>query len=215
MKKRMFRSLIHLTLAVCLLTALLCGCRGVESCPAAPEQTADTSLFLTEPGSWDGDVPQDIIELIDTAGHRVTRTATAPGILHGQRYHMELDDDKLHAVSVYKYENAADAAAEAACKKLGVHAVTGRIATGDWFATRSPRSEEMVARFAPTVCEMEACAIAQVCLRNNVKFMAIKSVSDRLTSEKQADEFFDYGEAIKKLDGIMLRFTEKLMEVMA
>lgn len=115
MKKRMFRSLIHLTLAVCLLTALLCGCRGVESCPAAPEQTADTSLFLTEPGSWDGDVPQDIIELIETAGHRVTRTATAPGILHGQRYHMELDDDKLHAVSVYKYENAEDAAAEAAC----------------------------------------------------------------------------------------------------
>ena len=115
MKKRMFRSLIYLTLAVCLLTALLCGCRGVESCPAAPEQTADTSLFLTEPGSWDGDVPQDIIELIETAGHRVTRTATAPGILHGQRYHMELDDDKLHAVSVYKYENAEDAAAEAAC----------------------------------------------------------------------------------------------------
>lgn len=121
----------------------------------------------------------------------------------------------VSTVDRIEFPTADLATAQKVLTELDIPFVTGRIATGDWFATRSARSEEMVERFAPTVCEMEACAIAQVCLRNNVKFMAIKSVSDRLTSEKQADEFFDYGEAIRKLDGIMLHFTEKLMEVMA
>ena len=109
-----------LVFALFFCAVLLGGCRGVESCPAAdpsaaPEETTETALFLTEPNNWEGDAPQAVIDLIEDAGHQVSRISTDPSILHGQRYHMELDGDKLHAVAVYRYGSAADAAAEAAC----------------------------------------------------------------------------------------------------
>ena len=46
---------------------------------------------------------------------------------------------------------------------------------------------------------MEGCAIAQVCLRNNVRFVSVKSVSDRLFGGRQKEEYFDFGAAIQKL----------------
>lgn len=103
----MRKSLLILS-AVLLLALPLAGCRGVESCPAEPD-------ILTQANNWEGDAPQDVIDVIEAAGHRISRISTEPSILHGQRYHMELDDDKQHAVTVYKYESAEAAAAEAAC----------------------------------------------------------------------------------------------------
>lgn len=106
----MKKILLYLFTAL-LCTAALTGCKGTESCPAAPDSTP----FLTEPANWEGDAPQEVIDLIENAGHRVSRVSTDPSILHGQRCHMELDGDKLHAVAVYQYESAAAAAAEADC----------------------------------------------------------------------------------------------------
>lgn len=103
----MKKSLLVLML-ILLFLLLLTGCRGVESCPAEPD-------ILTQANNWEGDAPQDVIDVIEAAGHRVSRTSTEPSILHGQRYHMELDGDKLHAVAVYKYESEETAAVEAAC----------------------------------------------------------------------------------------------------
>ena len=99
--------------------------------------------------------------------------------------------------------------------EMDVEAITGRVATGDWFATGCDRSREIIDRFHPTLVEMEGCAIAQVCLRNNVRFVALKSVSDRLFSEKQADEYFDFGEALEKLGKIILPLALKLQELEA
>ena len=65
-------------------------------------------------------------------------------------------------------------------KSLGVAVSTGRVATGDWFATKCPRAEWIRDTFSPLLLEMEGCAIAQVCLRNEVRFVALKSVSDHL-----------------------------------
>ena len=61
-------------------------------------------------------------------------------------------------------------------KDLGFNAGIGRVATGDWFAVKGDRSAWIRDTFQPTLVEMEGCAIAQVCLRNNVKFVAVKSV---------------------------------------
>lgn len=51
-----------------------------------------------------------------------------------------------------------------------------------------------------------------MCLRNGVKFTALKSVSDRLCQENNAEEFFNYAEAMEKLNGIVLPFARALRD---
>ena len=99
---------------------------------------------------------------------------------------------------------------QAMLKEDGVETITGRVATGDWFATGCDRAREIIDRFQPTLVEMEGCAIAQVCLRNDVRFVAVKSVSDRLFSENQTAEYFDFGQALENLGKIILPLALKL-----
>lgn len=102
------------------------------------------------------------------------------------------------------------------CQELlrqeGADSVLGRVASGDWFAVNCDRAKWIVDTFRPTVVEMEGCAIAQVCLRNNVRFAAVKSVSDRLFSEKQVEEFFDFPAAMEALGKLILPLALKLRE---
>lgn len=97
-------------------------------------------------------------------------------------------------------------------KDLGVSAVTGRVATGDWFATKGDRSAFIRDTFSPLLVEMEGGAIAQVCLRNGVTFVSLKSVSDHLFSDDQAAEYFDFGQALENLGAVILPFAKKLQE---
>ena len=96
---------------------------------------------------------------------------------------------------------------------LGYTATTGRVATGDWFATKGSRAEWIRDTFSPLLVEMEGCAIAQVCLRNGVKFVAVKSVSDHFFSENQAEEYFDFGQALENMGKVVLPLAKKLQEV--
>ena len=95
-------------------------------------------------------------------------------------------------------------------KELGVEAVTGRVATGDWFGVGGKRAEWIRDTFHPLLLEMEGCAVAQVCLRNNVRFAALKSVSDRLFSQNQVEEYFDFGQALENLGAVVLPLAEAL-----
>lgn len=97
--------------------------------------------------------------------------------------------------------------------QLGYTATTGRVATGDWFATKGQRAQWIKDTFDPLLVEMEGCAIAQVCLRNNVKFVAVKSVSDHFFSENQAEEYFDFGQALANMGAVVLPLAKKLQEV--
>ncbi|MCI8910095.1 MAG: 5'-methylthioadenosine/S-adenosylhomocysteine nucleosidase [Oscillibacter sp.] len=99
-------------------------------------------------------------------------------------------------------------------RELGFDAVTGRVATGDWFAVGSPRAEWVRDTFSPLLVEMEGCAIAQVCLRNNVRFVSVKSVSDHLFQDRaaQAEEYFDFGQALEALGRAVLPLAKKLQE---
>jgi len=97
-------------------------------------------------------------------------------------------------------------------KELGVEHLTGKVATGDVFMTKGERSAWVADTFSPTLCEMEGCAIAQVCLRNGVKFTALKSVSDRLCSNDNASEYFNFGEAMAKLNTIVLPAAKALRD---
>ena len=94
--------------------------------------------------------------------------------------------------------------------KLDVPYLTGKVATGEVFMVKGERTDRVAALFAPTLCEMEGGAIAQVCLRNGVKFTALKSVSDRLCHENNADEFFNFPEAMEKLNRVVLPFAQAL-----
>ena len=96
---------------------------------------------------------------------------------------------------------------------LGYTATTGRVATGGWFATKGSRAEWIRDTFDPLLVEMEGCAIAQVCLRNGVKFVAVKSVSDHFFSENQAEEYFDFGQALENMGKVVLPLAKKLQEV--
>lgn len=92
----------------------------------------------------------------------------------------------------------------------GVAHRVGRLATGEVFMTKGDRADWVAKTFSPMLCEMEGGAIAQVCLRNGVKFTALKSVSDRLCRENNAEEYFNYGEAMAKLNGVVLPFAREL-----
>ena len=97
-------------------------------------------------------------------------------------------------------------------KDLDVEFLTGKVATGEVFMTKGDRCDWVEKNFSPALCEMEGGAIAQVCLRNGVKFTALKSVSDRLCHENNADEFFNFGEAMAKLNTIVLPVAQKLRD---
>ena len=92
----------------------------------------------------------------------------------------------------------------------GVEHQVGRVATGEVFMTKGARADWVAETFSPALCEMEGGAIAQVCLRNGVKFTALKSVSDRLCQENNAEEYFNYGEAMAKLNAVVLPFARAL-----
>ena len=96
--------------------------------------------------------------------------------------------------------------------ELGHPAKSGRVASGDWFAVKGHRAAWIRDTFHPVLTEMEGGAIAQVCLRNGTRFVALKSVSDHLFSERQAEEYFDFGEALEALGRVVLPFAQRLIE---
>lgn len=101
-------------------------------------------------------------------------------------------------------------AISALLSSLGVEHLTGRVATGDAFISGGSRADWVAETFSPVLCEMEGGAAAQVCLRNGVKFTALKSVSDRLCQENNAEEYFNYPQAMEKLNSIVLPFARAL-----
>ena len=95
-------------------------------------------------------------------------------------------------------------------KEQGGSAVTGRVATGDWFAVKGERAQWIRDTFSPLLVEMEGGAIAQVCLRNDVRFVSLKSVSDHLFSDNQKEEYFDFGQALEALGRVVLPLAQTL-----
>lgn len=98
--------------------------------------------------------------------------------------------------------------AKAAMDKTGLAYRTGVVATGDWFAVGGDRAQWIADTFHPLLCEMEGCAVAQVCCRNQVPFMALKSVSDCIFST--ADTYFSFPAAMEELNRVVMSFVSCL-----
>ncbi len=73
-------------------------------------------------------------------------------------------------------EKALGAVREAAPQ---VHAVPGRICSGDQFIASQTQKQAIVSAFGGKCCEMEGAAIAQVCWLNHVPFVILRAVSDK------------------------------------
>ncbi len=98
--------------------------------------------------------------------------------------------------------------AKAAMDKAGLTYRVGSVATGEWFATECARSRWIAETFHPLLIEMEGGAAAQVCLRNDVPFMALKSVSDCVLEHH--DFYFNFPEAMKDLNRAAMAFVDAL-----
>ncbi len=63
-------------------------------------------------------------------------------------------------------------------REQGVPYEVGLIASGDLFMTDGEYSREINRLLSPLACEMEGCAVAQVCYRFGIRFIVIKTASD-------------------------------------
>lgn len=61
------------------------------------------------------------------------------------------------------------------------------IATGDWFACAGNRLDWIKETYKPHLIDMEATAVAQVCYRNEVDFLAVKAVSDTVADGVESE----------------------------
>ena len=98
--------------------------------------------------------------------------------------------------------------ARAAMDRAGFPYRVGSVATGEWFATECDRARWIAATFHPLLIEMEGGAAAQVCLRNGVPFMALKSVSDCVLEHH--DFYFNFPQAMKDLNRVALALVDGL-----
>ena len=96
--------------------------------------------------------------------------------------------------------------------ELGIEAAAGRVATGDWFAVKGDRARWIQETFAPLLVEMEGGAIAQVCLRAGVPFVALKAVSDHLFADNQAEEYGNFQTALDALGRAVMPFVLALQK---
>ena len=96
--------------------------------------------------------------------------------------------------------------AKAAMDRTGRPYRVGGVATGEWFATKGDRARWIAETFHPLLVEMEGGAAAQVCLRNDVPFMALKSVSDCVLGDHNI--YFDFPKAMKDLNEAVMDFVD-------
>jgi adenosylhomocysteine nucleosidase len=87
---------------------------------------------------------------------------------------------------------------------MGYALTPGVVATGDWFGRDYDRAAEIRERFGALVCDMEACAAAQVCFRAGVPFQCFKVVTDHLFAARQDEEYQ------RNFDGAMHTLTDML-----
>ena len=116
----------------------------------------------------------------------------------------------VSTVNMVDFSTADLERAKAAMDKTGYPYRTGLCATGDWFGTMGQRADFIRDTFHPLLCEMEGGAVAQVCYRNRVPFMAIKSVSDCLTASQNYD--FDWPKAMEHLNDVVMAFVKEMEE---
>ena len=76
-----------------------------------------------------------------------------------------------------------------ALNAAGLDCRVGVVASGDWFGRDFDRAAAIRDRFSAHLCDMEAGAAAQVCLRCGIPFRCVRVVSDHLFHPSQYEEY--------------------------
>lgn len=89
----------------------------------------------------------------------------------------------------FKADETMIAKAKASCEKVNpdIHAVVGRIVTGDQFVADKATKERIVTLFNGFCTEMEGCAIAHACYLNKIPFVIIRAISDKADDSASMD----------------------------
>ena len=114
----------------------------------------------------------------------------------------------VSTVNRVEFPTAEPELARAAMDRTGLPYRVGSVATGEWFATECDRARWIADTFHPLLIEMEGGAAAQVCLRNDVPFLALKSVSDCVLEHH--DFYFNFPQAMKDLNRAAMAFVDEL-----
>lgn len=74
-----------------------------------------------------------------------------------------------------------------ASDKINLRSHIGTIMSGDQFINDKEKLKDLKRMFGGIACDMESGSIGQVCYLNNVKFVAIRSISDNANSNANID----------------------------
>ena len=80
-------------------------------------------------------------------------------------------------------------AAQDACEKVNpdIHAVLGRVVSGDQFISDKTVKERLIREFQGDCTEMEGASIAQGAYLNDIPFVIIRAISDKADDSAQMD----------------------------
>lgn len=81
------------------------------------------------------------------------------------------------------------ALAKAACEKVNpdVHAVIGRVVSGDQFISGNEIKEKLIREYQGDCAEMEGASIAHGAFLNGIPFVIIRAISDKADNSAQMD----------------------------
>lgn len=105
------------------------------------------------------------------------------------------------------------AAAEEACRALGVTSLTGKIATGDQFVGDSATKAAIAAKCAPDCVEMEGAAVSQIAARNGIPCVVLRAMSDNADEsgrEKLVVKKFSIAEYVATATAIVHEMMKRL-----
>lgn len=79
--------------------------------------------------------------------------------------------------------------AKASCEKVnpGLHAVVGRVVSGDQFISSKEVKEHLIAEFQGDCAEMEGASIAHGSFLNHIPFVIIRAISDKADDSAEMD----------------------------
>ncbi len=79
--------------------------------------------------------------------------------------------------------------AKASCEKVnpGLHAVIGRVLSGDQFISSKDIKKELISKFHGDCTEMEGASIAHGAFLNQIPFVIIRAISDKADDTAQID----------------------------
>ena len=181
-------------------------CAGMGKANAA----ATTQVLITRYGA-------DRIIFSGIAGNMTSKIGIGDVVIGRTVLYHDAELDMICQNPPYLKEYSGDpaliAAAEAACAKAGVTALTGKIATGDQFVGDSATKQAIADKCAPDCVEMEGAAVSQIAAKNGVPCVILRAMSDN--ADEDGHEIlvvkkFSIAEYVATATGIVAAMIELL-----